>query len=285
MKGNEEKSHRSALRPLWKILNWTCYSWKIRKYNFYLVWYKIKFSIRKLFSLSKLKMYHCLFDFFFISIIIVLARLLHWEFFPLKEDQEIIGESGFFFSHTFEEEKVRAVGQWWVLMWGIAFSHLTLSPFRIFGQEQRPALQEPKRGETEFKRTIFFPRVDVQAKRTLRVCLQVMCMSENKILTQCFNREELSDKKRPDTVRYLSVHLCLPASISEVSWGLPCFSLFASQHTFPQQNKQWCVSPLQCWVGGLMGILCGYPLTEEFPDTCMSSMHAHSHRTCHRLAG
>ncbi|XP_054649883.1 unconventional myosin-Ic-like isoform X2 [Dunckerocampus dactyliophorus] len=28
---------------------------------------------------------------------------------------------------------------------------------------------------------------------------EVMCMSENKILTQCFNREELSDKKRPDT--------------------------------------------------------------------------------------
>lgn len=31
--------------------------------------------------------------------------------------------------------------------------------------------------------------------------LQVMCMSENKILTQCFERDELSDKKRPDTVR------------------------------------------------------------------------------------
>uniref|UniRef100_A0A665VA26 Myosin Ic, paralog b n=1 Tax=Echeneis naucrates TaxID=173247 RepID=A0A665VA26_ECHNA len=29
---------------------------------------------------------------------------------------------------------------------------------------------------------------------------EVMCMSENKILTQCFDREELSDKKRPDTV-------------------------------------------------------------------------------------
>ncbi|CAG6007766.1 unnamed protein product [Menidia menidia] len=29
--------------------------------------------------------------------------------------------------------------------------------------------------------------------------LQVMCMSENKILTQCFDREELSDKKRPET--------------------------------------------------------------------------------------
>ncbi|KAG7275111.1 LOW QUALITY PROTEIN: hypothetical protein CRUP_009471 [Coryphaenoides rupestris] len=28
---------------------------------------------------------------------------------------------------------------------------------------------------------------------------EVMCMSENKILTQCFNREELTDKKRPDT--------------------------------------------------------------------------------------
>ncbi|XP_034023677.1 unconventional myosin-Ic-like isoform X2 [Thalassophryne amazonica] len=29
---------------------------------------------------------------------------------------------------------------------------------------------------------------------------QAMCLSENKILTQCFNREELNDKKRPDTV-------------------------------------------------------------------------------------
>ncbi|XP_059932004.1 unconventional myosin-Ic-like isoform X2 [Gadus macrocephalus] len=28
---------------------------------------------------------------------------------------------------------------------------------------------------------------------------EVMCMSENKILTQCFDREELTDKKRPDT--------------------------------------------------------------------------------------
>ncbi|XP_056330359.1 myosin Ic, paralog b isoform X2 [Danio aesculapii] len=28
---------------------------------------------------------------------------------------------------------------------------------------------------------------------------QVMCMSENKILNQCFDREELSDKKRPET--------------------------------------------------------------------------------------
>lgn len=30
--------------------------------------------------------------------------------------------------------------------------------------------------------------------------MQVMCMSENKILTQSFDRDELSDKKRPDTV-------------------------------------------------------------------------------------
>lgn len=36
---------------------------------------------------------------------------------------------------------------------------------------------------------------------------QVMCMSENTILTQCFDREELSDKKRPDTVRYRTVHV------------------------------------------------------------------------------
>lgn len=34
-------------------------------------------------------------------------------------------------------------------------------------------------------------------------------MSENKILTQCFDREELSDKKRPETVRYPVVCLCV----------------------------------------------------------------------------
>ncbi|KAL7400648.1 hypothetical protein ABVT39_015483 [Epinephelus coioides] len=52
----------------------------------------------------------------------------------------------------------------------------------IFGQEQRPALQKPKR-----------------EVKTSSVCVQVMCMSENKILTQCFDREELTDKKRPET--------------------------------------------------------------------------------------
>lgn len=71
------------------------------------------------------------------------------------------------------------MGQWWVLMWGTAVSHLTLSLFlRIFGQEQRPAVQEPKRGETEFKWTIFFPRVDVQVKRTLRVCVCRSCVCQ-----------------------------------------------------------------------------------------------------------
>uniref|UniRef100_A0A8C5G620 Myosin Ic, paralog b n=1 Tax=Gouania willdenowi TaxID=441366 RepID=A0A8C5G620_GOUWI len=39
--------------------------------------------------------------------------------------------------------------------------------------------------------------------RCNKLCTQmfVMCMSENKILRQCFDREELSDKKRPETVR------------------------------------------------------------------------------------
>lgn len=44
-------------------------------------------------------------------------------------------------------------------------------------------------------------------------------MSENKILRQCFDREELSDKKRPDTVRSMSVCLCL------------CFLAFLSHST------------------------------------------------------
>lgn len=56
-------------------------------------------------------------------------------------------------------------------------------------------------------------------KSALFVCLQVMCMSENKILRQCFDREELSDKKRPDTVRSVSVCLCL------------CFLAFLSHST------------------------------------------------------
>lgn len=44
-------------------------------------------------------------------------------------------------------------------------------------------------------------------------------MSENKILRQCFDREELSDKKRPDTVRSVSVCLCI------------CFLAFLSHST------------------------------------------------------
>lgn len=57
-----------------------------------------------------------------------------------------------------------------------------------------------------------------------RVCLQVMCMSENKILTQCFDREELSDKKRPDTVRYLVVCVCVCVfPVCVLSFSLPAF--------------------------------------------------------------
>lgn len=43
-----------------------------------------------------------------------------------------------------------------------------------------------------------------------------MCMSENKILRLCFDKEELSDKKRPETVRPVSACLCLcvPAFLS-----------------------------------------------------------------------
>lgn len=54
-----------------------------------------------------------------------------------------------------------------------------------------------------------------------------------------------------------------------------------SQHTFPQQNKQWCVSSVQCWVGGLMGILCCLPLTEECLDTYMPFTHIRTHTHTH----
>lgn len=53
-------------------------------------------------------------------------------------------------------------------------------------------------------------------KNVLCVCLQVMCASENKILTQCFDREELSDKKRPDTVRHLVVCVCVSSLSPDV---------------------------------------------------------------------
>lgn len=33
--------------------------------------------------------------------------------------------------------------------------------------------------------------------------LQIMCSSKNPIMCQCFDRNELSDKKRPETVRRL----------------------------------------------------------------------------------
>lgn len=111
-----------------------------------------------------------------------------------------------------------------VLLWSIVFLHfqmkLLLLSLRIFGQEQRLAVQEPKRGETEVRwpvgrllNSFFFPGVDSEVKCALCVPLQVMCMSENKILTQCFDREELSDKKRPDTVRHRDAFVSICVSL------------------------------------------------------------------------
>ena len=59
----------------------------------------------------------------------------------------------------------------------------------------------------------------VEIQHVLCVHLQVMCMSENKILTQCFDREELSDKKRPDTVRNLTV--CVSSCSKVLPAGFP----------------------------------------------------------------
>ncbi len=67
------------------------------------------------------------------------------------------------------------------------------------------------------------------------MCLyfQVMCMSENKILTQCFDREELTDKKRPETVSiYLSIHLSIYLSITYLSVSILsiCLSIYPSSY-------------------------------------------------------
>lgn len=62
-------------------------------------------------------------------------------------------------------------------------------------------------------------------RRVFCLGLQVMCMSENEILTQCFEREELSDKKRPDTVR------CLRCS---TDWFPP---LCACSHSSAEQQS------------------------------------------------
>lgn len=143
------------------------------------------------------------------------------------------------------------MGQWWVLMWRIAFSHLTLSPFRIFGQEQRPALQEPKRGETEFKRTIFFPRVDVQAKRTLRVCVCRSCVCQR---TRSW-RSALTGKSwvtRSVLIRWdTSVSICASLlqflRFPEVCRVFPCLRPSILSHSktnsgvFPLSSAEWAV--------------------------------------------
>uniref|UniRef100_A0A665VAL5 Myosin Ic, paralog b n=1 Tax=Echeneis naucrates TaxID=173247 RepID=A0A665VAL5_ECHNA len=55
-------------------------------------------------------------------------------------------------------------------------------------------------GRDEFRLQHYAGEVNYNVNGECAFVPTVMCMSENKILTQCFDREELSDKKRPDTV-------------------------------------------------------------------------------------
>lgn len=114
------------------------------------------------------------------------------------------------------------------------------------------------------------------------MCLQVMCMSENNILNQCFNKEELSDKKRPDTVRHTCLYLCVFPLILRLFSTLVWIILRCITTYFPTDKQTVVCSPPQCRVGGLAGTLCGLPLVEECPDTCMPFTHIWT-GFCHRL--
>lgn len=84
-------------------------------------------------------------------------------------------------------------------------------------------------------------------------------MSENKILTQCFDKEELSDKKRPETVRWPHVRVrvsCL--------WLKPGVSSLTDNRSLRG--------------GSLVGNLCRFPLTEECHDSCMPSSRTRAPR-------
>ncbi|XP_020780665.1 unconventional myosin-Ic isoform X1 [Boleophthalmus pectinirostris] len=65
---------------------------------------------------------------------------------------------------------------------------------KVMGREEFRLLHYA--GEVNYNVNGFLDKNNDLLFRNLK---EVMCMSENKILTQCFDREELSDKKRPDT--------------------------------------------------------------------------------------
>ncbi|KAA8593715.1 hypothetical protein FQN60_004549 [Etheostoma spectabile] len=62
---------------------------------------------------------------------------------------------------------------------------------------------------------------------------EVMCMSENKILNQCFDREELSDKKRPETAS-ICVQTLFTSPVSTSGYGPAPFPILfpPSLHPF-----------------------------------------------------
>ncbi|XP_068601961.1 unconventional myosin-Ic-like [Brachionichthys hirsutus] len=65
---------------------------------------------------------------------------------------------------------------------------------KVMGREEFRLLHYA--GEVNYNVNGFLDKNNDLLFRNLK---EVMCMSENKILTQCFEKEELSDKKRPDT--------------------------------------------------------------------------------------
>ncbi|XP_012684324.1 myosin Ic, paralog b isoform X2 [Clupea harengus] len=65
---------------------------------------------------------------------------------------------------------------------------------KVMGREEFRLLHYA--GEVNYNVNGFLDKNNDLLFRNLK---EVMCMSENKILTQCFNREELTDKKRPET--------------------------------------------------------------------------------------
>lgn len=65
---------------------------------------------------------------------------------------------------------------------------------KVMGREEFRLLHYA--GEVNYNVNGFLDKNNDLLFRNLK---EVMCMSENKILTQCFNRQELTDKKRPET--------------------------------------------------------------------------------------
>lgn len=66
-------------------------------------------------------------------------------------------------------------------------------------------------------------------------------MSENKILTQCFDKEELSDKKRPDTVRRRLTSLSytpLKIQLTHPDWLVHSQT---NSGVFPLTSVEWAV--------------------------------------------